>query len=104
MPGDHPGHFVRQWRKFRGYSQEQLAEMIGVTHGAISQLERGLTQYTQPLLEALADALQTDPPSLLIRDPTQNESIWSLWDRAKPAQREKLEAMAEIILKDGTNG
>jgi transcriptional regulator with XRE-family HTH domain len=44
--------------------------MIGITHGAISQIERGLITYTQPMLEALAEALQCEPEDLLRRDPT----------------------------------
>ena len=55
--------------------------MVGVTHGALSQLERGLTNYTQPMLEALAEALQCDPADLIMRDP--NSEIWSLWDEVR---------------------
>ena len=76
-----PRHFIRQWRLYRGYTQERLAEMVGVTHGALSQLERGLTNYTQPMLEALAEALQCDPADLIMRDP--NSEIWSLWDEVR---------------------
>lgn len=94
-----PSHYIREWRKFRGYSQERLAEMVGVTHGAISQLENGRTHYTQSMLEALADALMTEPASLLMRDPTATEAIWTLWDQAKPAQRRQIEAIADTILK-----
>ena len=76
-----PRHFIRQWRLYRGYTQERLAERVGVTHGALSQLERGLTNYTQPMLEALAEALQCDPADLIMRDP--NSEIWSLWDEVR---------------------
>lgn len=99
-PTTRPRHFVKEWRKHRGYTQEQLAEMADVTHGTISQLERGLINYTQPLLEKLAEALVTDPGSLVMRDPTQgDESLWSLWDQAKEGERRQLLDMARVIVK-----
>jgi DNA-binding XRE family transcriptional regulator len=45
-------HFVREWRKFRGLTQERLAERTPFTTGAISQLETGRTKYTQDMIEA----------------------------------------------------
>lgn len=103
-PGEHPGHYIRQWRKYRGYTQERLAEMIGASHGAISQLETGRIAYTQAMLEALADALGTEPGTLLYVDPTQTNAMWSLWERAQPALRQQLTTIAEALLKEGTNG
>ena len=66
-----PRHFIREWRKHRNLTMEQLAEIIGVTQGAISQLERGQTNYTQPMLEALADALHCRPYDLIMRTPEE---------------------------------
>ncbi|GLK71687.1 helix-turn-helix transcriptional regulator [Ancylobacter dichloromethanicus] len=87
-----PRHFIRQWRKHRGLTQEQLAEIVGVTHGAISQLERGETGYTQPMLEALAAAMHCEPADLIMRDPTQVGAPWSIWDTLnKDQQREALD-------------
>ena len=47
--------------------------MIGITHGAMSQLERGLTGYTQPMLEALAEILRCKPADLLTREPNSQD-------------------------------
>lgn len=82
--------YFREWRKFRGFTLEKLAERIGVTAGAISQLERGETSYTQPMLEALADALNCEPPDLLMQNPLEPESPLSMINRLKPAQRKKI--------------
>lgn len=62
-------HFIREWRKHRKLTQEALAERANLTPGAISQLENGLINYTQPTLEALALALWCSPGDLLSRDP-----------------------------------
>lgn len=79
--------FVREWRKHRDLTQEQLAERVGVTQGAIAKLERGDMSYTQPMLEAIADALNCDVASLIMRDPTALDPIWSILDRISEDQK-----------------
>lgn len=66
-----PAHFIREWRKAKPLTQEKLAEMIGSTSGAISQLENGIINYTQPTLEAIAKAVGCQPGDLLDRLPEQ---------------------------------
>lgn len=90
-----PRHFVRAWRKHRGYTLEQLAEIVGVTHGALSQLERGEVNYTQPMLEALAEALSCSPADLIIRDP--ESPLWSILDNLKAMPADKQAQIAEIV-------
>ena len=87
--------YIRAWRKHRGLSLERLGDRIGVTKGALSQLENGTVAYTQPMLEALADALLCEPQDLLMRDPTESESILSIYGSLSPAAR----AQAVEILK-----
>jgi transcriptional regulator with XRE-family HTH domain len=85
--------FLKQWREYRGLTQEQLADRMGWSVGNVSQLERGLQGYSDDGLAALADILQCTPGQILDVDPTDDNAIWSLWERAKPAQRD---AMLEI--------
>ena len=47
-------------------------------------------------------ALQTDPASLLMRDPQDPEAIWSIWDNAKQGEKKKILDMARSIVKTGT--
>ena len=98
----HRRTFIRDWRQSRGLTLEQVANRIGITHASLSRIERGLQPYSQPLLEAIADALQTDPASLLTRDPTDPEGIWSIWDRAKPGERRQIVEIAKTLIKTGT--
>ena len=88
--GGHPRHFIREWRKFRNLTLERLAERIDVTHGALSQLERGGTNYTQPMLEALADALQCTPGDLVTRPPTREPGLWAIWENATQSERDQI--------------
>lgn len=91
-------------------SLERLAEIVGettgegFTHASLSRIERGLQPYSQPVLEAIADALKTDVASLLMRDPDDPE-IWSIWDHAKTGDRQKIVDIAKTIIgKTGTGG
>lgn len=95
--------FIRQWREHRGLTLERLADRVGMTAGNLSQLERGNQGYTQNTLEGLANALQTDVASLLMRNPADSEGLWSLWDKAEPGERRMLVDIAKTVVKTGTN-
>lgn len=94
--------FIRQWREFRGLTLEQLGERLEMTSSYLSMLERAQRGYTQETLEAIANALQTDVASLLMRNPTDPDQIWSVWDQAKPGQRRQIVEIAKTLIKTGT--
>ena len=94
--------YIREWREHRGLTQEQLAGRLETSVASISRIESGTQPYTQDTLEALADALQTDVASLLMRNPKDEEAIWSLWERAKPGERRMIEDIARTVTKTGT--
>lgn len=83
---------------------EEVGEVVGLSHAQLGRIERGLQPYNQELLEALSDLFGTDPASLLMRDPTDPDGIWSIWDKAKPGtQREMIVDLAKTVLKTGTD-
>lgn len=94
--------FIKQWREYRNLTQDALAERLETSKASISRIEAGDQAYTQDFLEACADALRTDPASLLMRDPSDDEAVWSLWDKAKPGQREMIAGIVQQVLKTGT--
>jgi transcriptional regulator with XRE-family HTH domain len=95
--------FIRQWREHRGMTLEQLGEAIDLSHAQLGRIERGVQPYSQGLLEAIADVLATDAASLIVRNPADPEAIWSIWDQAKSADRQKIVAIAKTIVgKTGT--
>jgi len=97
-------HYIKAWRKHRRLTQEQLAERAGVSTGNISHLENGNQNYTQPMLEAIAEALQCEPADLLMRDPTQPEAIWTIWEKLdQPAKNQAIQIL-ETFRKTGTSG
>lgn len=74
--------FVREWRKFRGLSQETLAERAELSTPSISQLENGNQGFTDKSLAALAAALDCTPAALLSYDPRRSDSLWPLFEAA----------------------
>lgn len=94
--------FFKEWREYRGLTQEQLADRLETSVASISRIESGTQPYTQDVLEALAEALMTDPASLLMRNPTDPDAIWSLWDKAKPGERQMIVDIARTVTKTGT--
>jgi transcriptional regulator with XRE-family HTH domain len=94
--------YLRQWRRFRNLTQEQLADRVGWSVGNVSQLETGQQGYSDEGLALLAEALNCTPGQILDVDPTDDNAIWSLWERAKPAQRQTILEVARSFVRTGT--
>lgn len=77
--------FIREWREYRGLSLRRLAdrlEMNGpnetISHASLGRIETGDQPYSQPILEALASALNCSVTDLLGVDPTKEGEIVDL--------------------------
>ncbi len=70
------GLTISTFRKYRGLSQEQLAERVSVSRSLISSIEApGLAKsFSLEVFYNIADALEIDP-STLLNAPTQFESL-----------------------------
>lgn len=92
-----PRHYVREWRKFRGLTQERLAERTPFSPGAISQLETGRTNYTQDMLEALAEALECKPGDLISRNPlVEGDVIYLFNDLTEDKRRIAIQMLKSL--------
>ena len=89
--------FFKEWREYRGLTQEQAAERLEVGQTSISRLERGLIPYSQDFLEKAAFAYMCEPQDLLMRDPTKEDSAWSLMDSLRAASPEEHEQIRRIV-------
>lgn len=63
--------FIREWRKHRRLSLDRLAPRIPMAVSSLSRVERGVQPYSQPMLEAIAEALGCAPADLLMRNPLE---------------------------------
>ena len=79
--------YLRQWRKFREMTQEQLADAMGYERTVLSKVERGKVQYTQAFLEAAAKALRCRPADIIGNNPEEPAPVMNIWDRIRPEDR-----------------
>lgn len=93
---------MRQWRKKSGKTLVAVAEHLHMSHSQLSRIERGDQPYNQELLEALADLYMCDVVDLLIRDPSDPNGMWSVWDQATPAQRQQIVVIADALVKQAS--
>ena len=61
------GQKLKKFREFKNYSQEYIAEKLGITQNAYSRIETNQTKLTTERLRQLADILEI-PVSDLISD------------------------------------
>ena len=59
------GHRIKELRKSRHFSQEQLAEMLDISHNALSYIETGENFFSSDTLEKLINALEIEPQELM---------------------------------------
>lgn len=97
-------HYIKEWRKFRSLTQEQLAERIGIDKSYLSKIETGKRRYDQQFLEAAADALRCEPGDLIVRNPLDVDGVWSIWDQLEPTQRRQWIEIGKTIKRTGTGG
>lgn len=80
-------HYIAEWRRWRGLTQEQLAEQLGTTAASLSRIEAGKVPYGQDFLEACADALGCGLGDLLERDPESADALSETWHKLSAGQR-----------------
>lgn len=101
-----PRHFLREWREFKGFTLEELADKIetlgaernqgpsadltypdSMTHVTLSRIENGKQPYKQQLLEIIAEIYETDVASLIIRNPMIPDAPRDILDGLTDEQR-----------------
>jgi len=86
-------------------TQEQAAEPLNMDATNLGKIERGLVPYDQRLLESAAELYGCEPADLIMRNPSDPEGIWSVWERAKQGQRKQIVEVARVIVgHTGTDG
>ncbi|CAM3656059.1 MULTISPECIES: helix-turn-helix transcriptional regulator [Brevibacillus] len=64
MGNNRLGNRIRSFRKLKGYTQQGLAEKLGVSLSFVGSLERGTRVPTEPVLRKIASTLQIDVEEL----------------------------------------
>lgn len=96
------GQHLRKYRLRKGYSQEKLAELIGLGSKSISPIECGHRFLAIDKLEKLCEILEVEPYQLFltnsqseeIADDLQRERVLS---RLNTCNRQELELLCDIL-------
>ena len=67
--------YLREWREFRDRSLESAGARMGLTHGQLSKVERGLHPYNQHILEIAALEYRCTVADLLTRAPGPADAL-----------------------------
>lgn len=65
-------HFMSEWRDYRGLTQEQLADRLGVGKSSVSRWENDVRGIDMGVLAAICEALDIQPTAIYRRPPTAN--------------------------------
>ena len=99
---------IRELRKQKGFTQQQLADIVGVSNVSLSNYERGVQAPDIEILSRLADALGVSVDTLigrnidLIEDHpiTQEAKILAKGvDRLSPSDRRQILEIAHVMFK-----
>lgn len=93
-------HFLREWREYKGLTQQQLANRLDTGKDQVSRFENYKRRMTLDAASAFASALGIDTLAIF-RDPAQ-PSADELLRNATPEQRRQAFAILETLLKTGS--
>lgn len=67
MDNDQLALRIRAFRKLKGYTQQELAEQLGVSVAVLGAIERGTRRADSKILEKIAETLEVSMEELLNR-------------------------------------
>lgn len=103
MP-DRPPHYLREWRKHRRMTQQELADAINTSKSAISDLERFNLQLSPKWLNRIAPVLETQPGYILDYDPDDIPTdVIDIWQRIPDRDRERAARVLREFTRTGTD-
>jgi transcriptional regulator with XRE-family HTH domain len=89
--------YLKEWRQFRGLSQEDLAAALKTSKGEISRYERGHRAYSLLVQFRLAKALSIKPWQFFF--PPEFKSADAMLEHLSPEERERYLAVLEVLMR-----
>ena len=99
------GESVRRWREERGFTQEQLSELVGMSTSMVGQIERGEKNTTLETAQKLSDALSVETRDFFVASEEDTPShrrvlflVAEIQKRANDSDMEFLTGLCELFL------
>ena len=107
--------YIKEWREKRGLSLRRLADRLEhspggdllISHSSIGRIEKGQQPYSQPVLEAIAEALGVTASTLLEVNPEKDGDVIDITlrlNKAPPELRRQAIDILEALLKTPSSG
>jgi transcriptional regulator with XRE-family HTH domain len=93
-----------EWRKFRGLTQEQVAERTCIDQSTVQRIEAGRLPFNEETLERFALAFGCDMQDLFMVNPLKPDAPKLVYDRLRAAPKELQDraiAVLDALLKAG---
>lgn len=93
------GRRIKELRKTKGLTQEQLAEILGIYQKQIGNIETGNYFTTMPNLEKLAEALGVEIKDLFDfeHQKTKDELVKEIFEMVNGANEPEIKAIYRIL-------
>ncbi|HVW96135.1 MAG TPA: helix-turn-helix transcriptional regulator [Mucilaginibacter sp.] len=95
------GDKIRQIRLQKGWSQETVANHLGISIPAVSKIEKGITDPNLSRLEEIANLFELSVIALLLwkdeENQQENEELRLLHERLFLRERQIIELQAKVI-------
>ena len=88
---------IKEGRLFRGLTQENLADVVGVTKQAVSQYETGVLTPTLEVMTQIADVLEF--PMQYFSKPYRNEILTPIFFRKRKTSTKKLVELFQTYIE-----
>lgn len=97
-------NYLREWRKFRGMTQQELAAAVETNANMIQYLESGERGLSAKWLRRLAPVLDTTSGMILDHNPYDLDSdIIEIWATASNREKRQIADVAKAIMRTGTD-
>jgi transcriptional regulator with XRE-family HTH domain len=90
-------HYLREWREYRGWSQREMAERVGIPKSVISRYETGDRRIHLGMLFRIMAALEIKPGQFFA--PPGEPSADAVIANESPEQRRQIVAMLKALVK-----
>ena len=96
---------IARLRKLKGWSQNDLANIVGVEQPTISRIEKGADSVTLRLLNSIADALEVPVHVLLLDESDEAElRLLQIYRSLSDERKRGWDDLANAVLADARSG
>lgn len=98
------GIYFREWREWKGWTQEELAVRLETTAATVSRIENGARDWSKGYLESFAHVMDCpDPTDPIRRPPGTATTLDDILKDASPKLRRQAVSVVEALLKTSTD-